>query len=76
MKDTKQKKVFGEALSVHLASKGRIIAAPLQLAVTELLKDLHEIGLFRVGPGLTKLRRVKAELDAGVPISKIRKGLL
>ena len=61
--------IFGSSLSVHLASfplpSG--IAYPIQLCVTRLVMlGLEEEGLFRLAAGSSKVKRLRAELEAGL----------
>jgi len=61
--------IFGSSLSSHLASfplpSG--IAYPIQLCVTRLVMlGLEEEGLFRLAAGSSKVKRLRAELEAGL----------
>ena len=61
--------IFGCSLSSHLASfplpSG--IAYPIQLCVTRLgMLGLEEEGLFRLAAGSSKVKRLRAELEAGL----------
>ena len=61
--------IFGSSLSSHLASfplpSG--IAYPIQLCVTRLgMLGLEEEGLFRLAAGSSKVKRLRAELEAGL----------
>ena len=61
--------VFGSSLASHLSSfllpSG--IAYPIQLCVTRLVAlGLEEEGLFRLAAGASKVKRLRAELEAGL----------
>ena len=64
--------LFGCSLASHLASFSLPsgIAFPLQLCVTRLvILGLEEEGLFRLAAGASKVKRLRAELEAGLTIS-------
>jgi len=64
--------LFGCSLASHLAnfSLPSGIAFPLQLCVTRLvILGLEEEGLFRLAAGASKVKRLRAELEAGLTIS-------
>eukprot|EP00092_Neocalanus_flemingeri_P030479 GFUD01033086.1.p1 GENE.GFUD01033086.1~~GFUD01033086.1.p1 ORF type:complete len:647 (-),score=306.09 GFUD01033086.1:446-2386(-) len=61
--------IFGSSLASHLASfplhSG--IAFPLQLCITRLVRlGLEEEGLFRLAAGSSKVKKLRAELEAGL----------
>ena len=61
--------IFGSSLSFHLASfplpSG--IAYPIQLCVTRLVMlGLEEEGLFRLAAGSSKVKKLRAEMEAGL----------
>ncbi|KPJ08221.1 Rho GTPase-activating protein 17 [Papilio machaon] len=65
--DSSVKPVFGYPLEEHLRVTGRTIAFPLELCVCALHElALNEEGLFRIAGGLSKVRRMKLSLDAGL----------
>ncbi|XP_068631616.1 rho GTPase-activating protein 44 [Battus philenor] len=65
--DSSVKPVFGYPLEEHLRVTGRTIAFPLELCVCTLHElALNEEGLFRIAGGLSKVRRMKLSLDAGL----------
>jgi len=60
--------IFGSSLRDHIASFGLDsgIAYPLQLCVTKLIElGLEEEGLFRLAAGSSKVKRLRAEIEAG-----------
>lgn len=60
--------IFGTSLSDHLESFNLSsgIAFPLQLCVTRLVElGLGEEGLFRLAAGASKVKRLRAEIEAG-----------
>ena len=61
--------IFGSSLSFHLASfpLASGIAFPIQLCVTRLVMlGLEEEGLFRLAAGSSKVKRLRAEMEAGL----------
>ncbi|CAG5031831.1 unnamed protein product [Parnassius apollo] len=65
--DSSTKPVFGYPLEEHLRVTGRTIAFPLELCICTLHElALNEEGLFRIAGGLSKVRRMKLSLDAGL----------
>ncbi|CAH2037716.1 unnamed protein product, partial [Iphiclides podalirius] len=65
--DSSVKPVFGYPLEEHLRVTGRTIAFPLELCICTLHElALNEEGLFRIAGGLSKVRRMKLSLDAGL----------
>jgi len=61
--------IFGSSLSFHLASfpLASGIAYPIQLCVTRLVMlGLEEEGLFRLAAGSSKVKRLRAEMEAGL----------
>ena len=71
LEDSPRRRVFGEDLGAHLRVSSANVARPLELAVAHgLLDNLREEGVFRVGPGLTCLKRIKASIDAGASLKR------
>ncbi|XP_054991916.1 rho GTPase-activating protein 17 isoform X2 [Sorex araneus] len=59
-----EKPAFGTPLEEHLKRSGREIALPIEACVMLLLETgMKEEGLFRIGAGASKLKRLKAALD-------------
>ncbi|XP_036081542.1 rho GTPase-activating protein 17 isoform X2 [Rousettus aegyptiacus] len=59
-----EKPAFGTPLEEHLKRSGREIALPLEACVMLLLETgMREEGLFRIGAGASKLKKLKAALD-------------
>ncbi|XP_071067340.1 rho GTPase-activating protein 17 isoform X10 [Dasypus novemcinctus] len=59
-----EKPAFGTPLEEHLKRSGREIALPLEACVMLLLETgMKEEGLFRIGAGASKLKKLKAALD-------------
>ncbi|XP_069785077.1 rho GTPase-activating protein 17a isoform X5 [Narcine bancroftii] len=59
-----EKPAFGTALAEHLKRSGREIALPIEACVMMLLETgMKEEGLFRIAPGASKLKKLKAALD-------------
>ncbi|XP_023376399.1 rho GTPase-activating protein 17 [Pteropus vampyrus] len=59
-----EKPAFGTALEEHLKRSGREIALPIEACVMLLLETgMREEGLFRIGAGASKLKKLKAALD-------------
>ncbi|XP_078274033.1 rho GTPase-activating protein 17-like isoform X6 [Rhinoraja longicauda] len=59
-----EKPAFGTALEEHLKRSGREIALPIEACVMMLLETgMKEEGLFRIAPGASKLKKLKAALD-------------
>ncbi|KAB1262953.1 Rho GTPase-activating protein 17 [Camelus dromedarius] len=55
---------FGTPLEEHLKRSGREIALPIEACVMLLLETgMKEEGLFRIGAGASKLKKLKAALD-------------
>ncbi|XP_049764071.1 rho GTPase-activating protein 44-like isoform X1 [Schistocerca cancellata] len=61
------KPVYSQPLEEHLRITHRKIALPIELCVCALLElGMAEEGLFRVAAGMSKVRRMKLSLDAGL----------
>ncbi|XP_027266105.1 rho GTPase-activating protein 17 isoform X11 [Cricetulus griseus] len=59
-----EKPAFGTPLEEHLKRSGREIALPIEACVMLLLETgMKEEGLFRIGAGASKLKKLKAALD-------------
>ncbi|XP_030156555.1 rho GTPase-activating protein 17 isoform X4 [Lynx canadensis] len=59
-----EKPAFGTPLQEHLKRSGREIALPIEACVMLLLETgMKEEGLFRIGAGASKLKKLKAALD-------------
>ncbi|XP_064151799.1 rho GTPase-activating protein 17 isoform X10 [Loxodonta africana] len=59
-----EKPAFGTPLEEHLKRSGREIAVPIEACVMLLLETgMKEEGLFRIGAGASKLKKLKAALD-------------
>uniref|UniRef100_A0A8C4MP67 Rho GTPase-activating protein 17 n=1 Tax=Equus asinus asinus TaxID=83772 RepID=A0A8C4MP67_EQUAS len=59
-----EKPAFGTPLEEHLKRSGREIALPIEACVLLLLETgMKEEGLFRIGAGASKLKKLKAALD-------------
>ncbi|XP_072460054.1 rho GTPase-activating protein 17 isoform X4 [Notamacropus eugenii] len=59
-----EKPAFGTPLEEHLKRSGRDIALPIEACVMLLLETgMKEEGLFRIGAGASKLKKLKAALD-------------
>ncbi|XP_073071496.1 rho GTPase-activating protein 17 isoform X8 [Manis javanica] len=59
-----EKPAFGTPLEEHLKRSGREIALPIEACVMLLLgTGMKEEGLFRIGAGASKLKKLKAALD-------------
>ncbi|XP_048351539.1 rho GTPase-activating protein 17 isoform X3 [Sphaerodactylus townsendi] len=59
-----EKPAFGTPLEEHLKRSGREIALPIEACVMMLLETgMKEEGLFRIAPGASKLKKLKAALD-------------
>lgn len=59
-----EKPAFGTELEEHLKRSGREIALPIEACVMMLLETgMKEEGLFRIAPGASKLKKLKAALD-------------
>ncbi|XP_017657733.1 rho GTPase-activating protein 17 [Nannospalax galili] len=59
-----EKPAFGTPLEEHLKRSGREIAVPIEACVMLLLESgMKEEGLFRIGAGASKLKKLKAALD-------------
>uniref|UniRef100_A0A4X2LEE6 Rho GTPase activating protein 17 n=2 Tax=Vombatus ursinus TaxID=29139 RepID=A0A4X2LEE6_VOMUR len=59
-----EKPAFGTPLEEHLKRSGRDIALPVEACVMLLLETgMKEEGLFRIGAGASKLKKLKAALD-------------
>ncbi|KAM5227984.1 rho GTPase-activating protein 17 isoform 4-T4 [Ctenodactylus gundi] len=59
-----EKPAFGTPLEEHLKRSGREIALPIEACVMLLLESgMREEGLFRIGAGASKLKKLKAALD-------------
>ncbi|XP_008566685.1 PREDICTED: rho GTPase-activating protein 17 [Galeopterus variegatus] len=59
-----EKPAFGTPLEEHLKRSGREIALPIEACVMMLLETgMKEEGLFRIGAGASKLKKLKAALD-------------
>ncbi|XP_034526124.1 rho GTPase-activating protein 17-like isoform X4 [Ailuropoda melanoleuca] len=59
-----EKPAFGTPLEEHLKRSGREIALPMEACVMLLLETgMKEEGLFRIGAGASKLKKLKAALD-------------
>nr|BAB14506.1 unnamed protein product [Homo sapiens] len=59
-----EKPAFGTPLAEHLKRSGREIALPIEACVMLLLETgMKEEGLFRIGAGASKLKKLKAALD-------------
>jgi len=60
--------IFGTSLADHLESFNLVsgIAFPLQLCITRLVElGLEEEGLFRLAAGSSKVKRLRADIEAG-----------
>ncbi|XP_034049509.1 rho GTPase-activating protein 17a isoform X2 [Thalassophryne amazonica] len=59
-----EKPAFGTGLDEHLKRSGREVALPIEACVMMLLETgMKEEGLFRIGAGASKLKKLKAALD-------------
>ncbi|XP_038619647.1 rho GTPase-activating protein 17 isoform X4 [Tachyglossus aculeatus] len=59
-----EKPAFGTPLEEHLKRSSREIALPIEACVMLLLETgMREEGLFRIGAGASKLKKLKAALD-------------
>ncbi|XP_004705764.1 rho GTPase-activating protein 17 isoform X3 [Echinops telfairi] len=59
-----EKPAFGTPLEEHLKRSGHEIAVPIEACVMLLLETgMKEEGLFRIGAGASKLKKLKAALD-------------
>ncbi|XP_023571169.1 rho GTPase-activating protein 17 isoform X2 [Octodon degus] len=59
-----EKPAFGTPLEEHLKRSGREIALPIEACVMLLLETgMKEEGLFRIGAGASRLKKLKAALD-------------
>lgn len=64
--DSSVKRVFGIPLEEHLRVTGKMIAYPLEICITYLSAyGLTEEGLFRIGGGMSKVKRFKSSIDSG-----------
>jgi len=63
--------VFEETIEDHLRFSKRQIAAPISLSVSQIRRyGMHEEGIFRIAPAKIKLNKLKAFIDAGLPLEE------
>jgi len=73
LRESPKQPVFGTDLIRHLRISNETIAKPLTIGYKGLKKNLKEEGIFRIGPSLCHLNKIRAEIDANKQTSSILK---